>query len=130
MMPGEARTNSIHKRRWAVYFVRSRPGVPTAIPMSQEKDLVRVNVMLSREDLAALDDMAQAEGLSRSAMLRRIISRAMNDEPGHRGIGFPVVESIPVSITFEEALEVARGAAKRLKGFDGIAEIRRWRERQ
>lgn len=102
------------------------------LSMAREKDLVRVNVMLSREDLAELDRMAEVWGLSRSALLRDLVSQAARKERTRDGALPPLPElGVPVRrMTFEQALQVARSAAARLKGFDGVAEIRRWREQR
>ncbi|MFZ5923889.1 MAG: CopG family transcriptional regulator [Bacillota bacterium] len=98
--------------------------------MAHEKDLVRVNVMLSRDDLATLDIMAQARGVSRSALLRDIISQATRMEHLKAAVRPSVLTPAARRMTFEEALQVARDAAKRLKGFDGVGEIRKWRDRR
>lgn len=100
--------------------------------MTREKDLVRVNVMLSRQDLAELDRMAEVSGLSRSALLRSIVSRATREKRREDGALPPPPELgvLVQRMTFEQALQVARSAATRLRGFDAVGEIRRWREQR
>lgn len=90
--------------------------------MESENGLVRVNVMLTQAMLDELDKMAAEQGTSRSALLREAVSRLLSAGRVPRrqeGSLFPMASRR--QMTFEEALEVSRKVAEKLKGWDGVA---------
>lgn len=82
-----------------------------------DSDMVRVNVLLSRGDLERVDALAQALGLSRSALLRDAIRRYPDPTPSPRP-----------SMTPREAAEIIRQIGSEAGTWDGDAVIRRWRD--
>lgn len=82
-----------------------------------DSEMVRVNVMLSRQDLRRVDALAQALGISRSALLRDAIRRYPD----------PMASPRP-TMTPQEAAETIRRIGRAAGSWDGAAIVRRWRD--
>jgi metal-responsive CopG/Arc/MetJ family transcriptional regulator len=87
-------------------------------------NLVRVNVMLDQDELAQLDAKAASTGTSRSSLLREAVRFYLTSgaQGGHRAV--PKSEKEIADILAE-----ARRLAELNRGWDGLAELRRWRDR-
>ena len=101
--------------------------------MGVKSGLTRVNVMLEQEMLNELDKTAQKQGVSRSAMLREAIAqllRGRRSEPGQLAQPASLFPDAPIRrMTPEEVVEAIEKAAEELAGWDGMAELFRWRRR-
>ena len=77
--------------------------------------MVRINTILSEDIIEKLDDIAQEEHKSRSMLLREAAQKSM-EETIQR-------EKMREAVSLQDRLRKKSGR------WDGVAEVRKWRER-
>ena len=79
----------------------------------------RTNIYLDEEQVRSLDEVAQAQGISRAALIRRLIDRGLDQSDGDLESDLAAIEaSFDVLSGDEEFL--ARGADKRSQHLDKV----------
>ena len=79
----------------------------------------RTNIYLDEEQVRSLDEVAQAQGISRAALIRRLIDRGLDQSDGDLESDLAAIEaSFDVLSGDEEFL--ARGADERSQHLDKV----------
>ena len=83
----------------------------------------RTNIYLDEEQVRSLDEVAQAQGISRAALIRRLIDRGLDQSDGDLESDLAAIEaSFDVLSGDEEFL--ARGADERSQHLDNVRRRR------
>ena len=79
----------------------------------------RTNIYLDEEQVRSLDEVAQAQGISRAALIRRLIDRGLDQSDGDLESDLAAIEgSFDVLSSDEDFL--ARGADERSRHLDNV----------
>lgn len=83
--------------------------------------MVRVNLSISEKELQILDDMVKNKNVSRSKLIREAIELYKNE--------FDKKEAENERIKrIKSAINIQNNLSKYSKDWDGVSEIRKWRE--
>jgi metal-responsive CopG/Arc/MetJ family transcriptional regulator len=83
--------------------------------------MVRVNLSISEKELQILDDMVKNKNVSRSKLIREAIELYKNE--------FDKKEAENERIErIKSAINIQNNLSKYSKDWDGVSEIRKWRE--
>lgn len=84
--------------------------------------MARINTILSEDIIEKLDDIAQAEHKSRSMLLREAAQKLIEEH--RRGMEEAIQrEKMRQAVSLQDRLRKKSGK------WDGVAEVRKWRER-
>lgn len=83
--------------------------------------MVRVNLSIGEQELQILDDMVENENISRSKLIREAI-KLYKKEFDKADMEKKRLERI------SNAINIQDGLSKYSKDWDGVSEIRKWRE--
>lgn len=85
--------------------------------------MVRINTLLPEEMIKKLDSIAKEENKSRSELLREAAEKLIEEHQRR-------LEEIQRRERIKRAIEVQERLSKKAGKWDGVAEIRKWRERR
>jgi metal-responsive CopG/Arc/MetJ family transcriptional regulator len=83
--------------------------------------MVRINLSIEEEELEQLDKISKSENISRSKLIRKAL------EVYRREVERKAAENIRRQ-NIEKAIEIQENLRKYSRGWDGVSEIRKWRE--
>ncbi|MDD3628554.1 MAG: ribbon-helix-helix protein, CopG family [Candidatus Humimicrobiaceae bacterium] len=83
--------------------------------------MVRINLSIEEKELEQIDKISKSENISRSKLIRKALEVYMGE------IERKAAENIRRQ-NIEKAIEVQENLRKYSRGWDGVSEIRKWRE--
>jgi metal-responsive CopG/Arc/MetJ family transcriptional regulator len=79
----------------------------------------RTNIYLDEEQARSLDEVARAQGISRAALIRRLIDRGLDQSDGDLESDLAAIEGSFDVLSSDEDL-LARGADERSRHLDSV----------